>query len=368
MIKYKAYRFRLYPNEKQKEYFAKCFGAVRFIYNKMLEERICFYREYKDNEVELKTHKYKTYVDYKKEYEWLAEVDKWALANAQRNLDFAYTKFYKKKANFPKYKSKHKNIDTYTTNNTNHNFRIENKRIFIPKVGFVKVVQHRQISNEQIIKSYVISKNKANKYYVSIRVEYVEDEQPLKLNFNKAIGLDYSSPNFYVDSQNIKGDYPKFYYMAEERLRKESRKLSKCIKGSKNREKQRLKLAQQYEKISNCRKDWLEKLSSQIAKNYDIVCVETINMQAMSQRLHLAKSTLDNGWGMFVKMLEHKVKKVIKIDRLFPSSKMCPQCGTINKELTLKDRVWTCSCGAVLDRDYNAANNILNEGLRLLTV
>lgn len=367
MIKHKTYKFRLYPNEKQKEYFSKCFGCVRFLYNKMLAERKELYEKYKDNKEQLKAYKLKTITEYKKEFEWLKEVDKYALDNAEINLQNAYKNFFRnKKVGFPKFKSKHKDKDSYSTYNSNHNFRIENNYIFIPKIKFVRVVQHRQIPNNQHIKSYTILKTKADKYYVNILVEYEEKEQPTNFNLDTAIGLDYSSPYFYVDSQNIKGDYPKFYRNAEKRLKREQRKLSKCVLHSKNWEKQRLKLARKYEKVSNCRKDWLEKLSCRIAKDNDIVCIENLNMEAMSQCLTLGKNTFDNGWGMFVNMLERKVKKVIKIDKWFPSSKLCPKCGTINKDLTLKDRVWTCSCGAVLDRDYNAANNILTEGLRLL--
>lgn len=367
MKRNKSYKFRLYPNDKQKEYFAKCFGAVRFLYNKMLEERIVLYEKYKGNKEELKKHKLKTYTEYKHEYEWLYEVDSMALANAQLNLRYAYNNFFNNRSfGYPKFKSKRNGIDNYTTNNINDRLRIENKKLFVPRIGFVKVVQHREIPNNQIIKSYTITKTKSNKYYVSILIEWEEQEKPIDLNLNKAIGLDYSSTYFYIDSQGIKANYPKFYHMAEERLSKEQRKLSKCVSHSKNWEKQRLRLARQYEKVNNCRKDWLEKLSCQIAKDNDIVCIENLNMQAISQGLNLAKSTNDNAWGMFVTMLKRKVKKVVKIDKWFPSSKLCSKCGTVNKYLTLKDRVWICSCGNIIERDYNAANNILNEGLRLL--
>lgn len=366
MIKHKAYKFRLYPNEKQKEYFAKCFGCVRFLYNKMLAERIELYEKYKDDKEQLFSHKPKTYTEYKKEFQWLYEVDNFALANAQINLICTYNNFFKNKKGFPKFKSKRKDIDSYKTNNANKNFRIENKHLFVPKIGFVKVVQHREIPSNQLIKSYTISKTKTNKYFVSILVEWEEDDKPIELNLDRATGLDYSSPHFYIDSQNVKGDYPKFYRMAEERLGREQRKLSKCKKGSNNYEKQRLRLARAHGKVANCRRDWLHKLSCRIAKDNDIVCIENLNMQSMSKLLNLSKSTLDNGFGIFVRFLEQKVKKVVKIDRFFPSSKLCPKCGCINKNLTLKDRVWVCECGNLLDRDYNAANNILNEGLRLL--
>lgn len=369
MIKHKAYKFRLYPNEEQKEYFAKCFGAVRFLYNKMLEERIELYKKYKDDKEQLKLHKPKTYTEYKHEYEWLYEIDNSALANTKMNLESSYKNFFENRHyGFPKFKSKHRNRDSYITSNYNNTLRIEGKFVRVPKIGYVRFVQHRAIPDNQIIKSFTILKTKTNKYYVNILVEWEENEQPLELNVSKAIGLDYSSPYFYIDSQNIKADYPKFYRNAEEKLKREHRKLSKCVLHSKNWEKQRLRLAKQYEKITNCRKDWLEKLSREIANDYDIVCIENLNIQAISKSLYLAKNTLDNAWGMFVDMLEWKCKKVIKIDKWFPSSRLCPKCGCINKELTLKDRVWICACGNVIDRDFNAANNILNEGLRLLAV
>lgn len=367
MKKYKAYKFRLYPNEKQKEAFAKFFGAVRFLYNKMLAERIELYEKYKDDKEQLRAHKPKTYTEYKHEYEWLYEIDNNALSNAKIFLQKAYENFFKNKHyGFPKFKSKKRSKDAYTTCNFDNRLRIEGKYFRVPKIGFVRVVQHREIQPNEIIKTCIFSKTKTNKYYVTIRVEYEEDEKPIELDFSKAIGLDYSSKHFYIDSQNMKADYPKFYRNEEERIKREQRRLDKCVKGSNNREKKRLRLARLCEKVANRRRDWLVKLSSQIAKDYDIVCIENLDMRAMRKGLHLARSTADNSWGMFVKMLEQKVKKVVKIDRFFPSSKLCPKCGCINKELTLKDRVWICECGEVLDRDYNAANNILTEGLRLL--
>lgn len=366
MIKRKAYKFRLYPNEKQKEALANFFGAVRFLYNKMLAERIELYEKYNDDKEQLRAYKPKTYTDYKHEYEWLYEIDNNALANAQMNLQNAYNRFFKNKNGFPKFKSKHRGEDNYTTCNYKNRLRIEGKYLKLPKIGFIRIVQHRKIQNNEIIKSCTICKTKTNKYYVSILVEWEEDDKPVALDFSKAVGLDYSSPHFYIDSQNAKAEYPKFYRMAEERLKREQRKLSKCVKGSKNYEKQRLRLAKQHENVANRRKDWLEKLSHFVAQQYDIVCIESLNMKEISQSLNFGKSTSDNGWGMFIKMLEHKVKKLIKVDKWFPSSRLCPKCGCINKALTLKDRVWICECGAVHDRDYNAANNILKEGLRLL--
>lgn len=370
MIKHnKAYKFRLYPTVEQKIYFSKCFGSVRFIYNKMLANRKELYEIYKDDKEQLKLNKPERYTSYKKEFEWLYEIDNFALANAQMNLQSAYNNYFRSngKISFPNFKSKHNDIDSYTTNNCiRHNsidkIRIENKCIILPKVKAVKIKQHRQIPENQIIKSCTISRTKTNKYFVSILVEWFEEEKQIILDTQKAIGLDFSMSNFYVDSQNNKADYPKFYRQAQTKLAREKRKLSKCVKGSNNYKKQKIKVALVHEKIANQRKDFLEKLSRQIANANDIVCIESLNMKAMSQCLNFGKSVMDNGWGIFVNMLVHKVKQVIKIDKWFPSSKLCNECGII-KQITLKDRKWICECGAEIDRDFNAAKNILRAGL-----
>ena len=369
MLNNKSYKFRLYPNNKQIEYFANCFGCVRFLYNQMLNERISAYEQYKGNKEKLKSIKWKNYTSFKKDFEWLYNVDSLALANAQLNLQTAYNNFFrgKGKVGFPKFKSKHKDLDSYTTNNQNNNIRIENKHIKLPKIGLVRIKQHRQIPINQKIKSCTISRTKSGKYYISILVEWYSEDISLTLDTNKAIGLDYSSPHFYIDNQNASADYPKFYRNAEKQIARAQRQLSKCINGSNNYYKQKKKIAIISEHITNQRKDWLEKLSRKIANDYDIVCIESLNMKAMSEGLKLGKSTMDNGWGQFVCMLERKVKKVVKIDKWFPSSKLCPVCGCVNKNLTLKDRIWTCDCGNIINRDYNAANNILAEGLRILT-
>jgi len=205
------------------------------------------------------------------------------------------------------------------------------------------------------------------KYYVAILTEYEFTPPTLTLSKDKAIGLDYASDGFYVDNQNRKADYPKFYRTALNKLTREQRKLSNMKRGSSNYHKQKLKVAAVHEYTSNQRKDWLHKESTKLANEYDYICVEDINMRAMSQGLKLGKSTMDNGFGMFRDMLAYKVleqgKSLIKIDKWFPSSKLCRHCGTINSELKLSERTWECSCGAVLDRDENAAINILNAGL-----
>lgn len=366
----KAYSFRLYPNKEQEILLNKTFGCVRFVYNKMLGERKDIYELYKDDKEELKKHKLPTPAKYKFEFEWLKEVDSLALANAQMNLQTAYSNFFRdKKIGFPKFKSKHKDRNSYTTNNQGGNIRIENKKIKLPKLGFVRIKQHRDIPIAQIIKSCTISKTPTGKYYISILVEFEQYIQPK--DKNNVIGLDMDMKNLYTDSQGIRAEYPRFYRRALEKLAKEQRKLSKCVKGSNNRTKQRLKVAKLHEKVANCRKDFLHKKSRELVNNYNVIAIEDLNMKAMSQCLHLGKSVMDNGWGMFSSMLKYKLenegKYLIKVDKWYPSSKMCNECGEINHELQLSDREWTCkSCGSFLDRDYNAAKNIKDEGIRLV--
>lgn len=369
MIKHKAYKFRIYPNQEQQIYFAKAFGSVRFIYNKMLAERKELYELYKEDKEQLKAHKPKTYTEYKKENIWLYEVDSLALANAQINLQTAYSNFFrgKGKIGFPTFKSKRKDKDSYTTNNQGGNIRIENKHILLPKIKAVRIVQHREIPDNQTIKSVTVSRTPTNKYFATILTEWNEEEKLMVLDTNRAIGLDFSMPHFFVDSQNNEGGYPKYYSQTQDKLAREQKKLSNMKYGSNNYAKQKIKVAKIHEHIVNQRKDWLNKLSCQITKDNDIICLEDLNMKGMSQTLNFGKSVSDNGWGLFVNMLNYKAKCVIKVDKWYPSSKTCNHCGTKNVSLTLKERTWTCPiCGALIDRDYNASQNILDEGMRLL--
>ena len=360
----KAYKFRLYPNKEQEVLFAKTFGCVRFIYNQMLADKI---EHYKETKQKLNN----TPAQYKKEFEWLKEVDSLALANAQMNLQTAYGNFFRSpKVGFPKFKSKKRNKASYTTNNQKGTVSIIDGKLRLPKVGLVKMKQHRVIPSDQMIKSATISKTPSGKYYVSVLVEYEQYIPNIQLDKNKALGLDYASHSFYVDSQNREADYPRFYRAALDKLAKEQRRLSFMKYGSNNYYKQKIIVAKIHEHIANQRKDFVHKLSTKLANEYDYICVEDINMQGMAQSLKLGKSTNDNGFGMFRTILGYKLadrgKQLIKIDKWFPSSKMCRHCGVVNKDLTLADRVWICECGEVINRDENAAINIMNVGLNMV--
>jgi putative transposase len=370
----KAFRYRIYPIKEQEIFFAKTFGCVRFVYNKMLAERKAIYEEYKNDKEQLKKQKLPTPAKYKNEFEWLKEVDSLALANAQLNLNSAYRSFFtSKSAGFPKFKSRKNPVQSYTTNNQKGTIRlIDSKTIRLPKVGNVKIKLHRQIPKDAGIKSATISKTATGKYHISILVEYNADIKPVTPTVETTLGLDYSSVSLFVDSNGQNADYPRFYRQAELRLKQEQRRLSKMQKGSNNRNKQRIKVARLHEKVANQRKDFLHKLSRQITNAYDAIAIEDLNMRGMAQSLNLGKSTNDNGFGMLKNFLAYKLaeqgKPLITIDKWFPSSKMCHCCGNINKELALADRMWTCSCGIIHDRDINAAINIKNEGCRLLGI
>ena len=321
---FKAFKFRLYPNNDQEILFAKTFGCVRFIYNKMLAERKDIYERFKDNKEELKKQKYPTPAKYKSEFLWLKEVDSMALCNAQMNLQTAYNNFFRdKNVGFPKFKSKHKDKNSYTTNNVNNNIRIEGTKIKLPKLGFVNIKQHRKLSNNHTIRSCTISKSPSDKYFISILVEFKYEIQLIDINLNNVLGLDMDMKNFYTDSQGVRAEYPRFYRKMLDKLKREQKKLSKCKKGSNNRNKQKLKVAKLHQKIANQRKDFLHKTS----------------------------------------------RKLVRINKWFPSSKKCNECGEINQELKLSDREWICKeCGCLIDRDYNAAKNIRDEGIKLLIV
>lgn len=362
----KAYKFRIYPDAEQKILFAKTFGCVRFIYNKMLSDKIEHY-----NQTGEKLNN--TPAQYKTEFEWLKEVDSLALANAQMNLQKSYNNFFTnpKKFGFPKFKSKHRNRKSYTTNCVNGNISIENGCLKLPKIGLVKLKQHRKIPAGYKIKSATISQTPSGKYYVSVLCEYKDQVQQTEPH--QFIGLDFSMHELYKDSNGNEPAYPGYYRKAEKKLQKEQRKLSLMQKGSENRKKQRIRVARLHEKVANQRKDFLHRQSRQIANAYDCVCIENLDMQAMSQSLHFGKSVADNGWGMFTAFLQYKLeemgKKLVKVDRFFASSQICSCCGYKNSETKdLSVRKWTCpQCRTHHDRDINAAINIRNEGMRLVS-
>ena len=357
----RAYKFRIYPNKEQRIMFAKTFGCVRFIYNRMLADKIAYYKKTGQT---LQT----TPAQYKNEFEWLKEVDSLALSNAQLNLQSAYRNFFRKKrSGFPKFKSKKKSRKRYTTNNQHGSIRIENGKIKLPKIGYVKIVQHRPMMG--VIKSVTVEQTPTNKYFVSILVEY-ENQVP-EVELKKFIGLDYSMHDLYVTSEGDRANYPRYFRRHEKKLARLCRWHSRRKIGSKNRERMRLRVSLEYEKISNQRTDYLHKKTYHLAEDYDGVCIETLNMQAMSRLLRFWKSVSDNSFGKLREMLSYKLllrgKRLILVDKWYASSQLCSECGYRNRAVKdLKIRQWKCpSCGAEHDRDINAAINICEEGKKI---
>ena len=360
----KAYKYRIYPNKEQEEYFSKCFGCVRFIYNKMLNDKIEYYKE---NNKMLNN----TPAQYKKEFVWLKEVDSLALANAQMNLDKAYKNFFRDKSvGFPKFKSKKNNHHSYTTNNQKNTiYIVDNKYIKLPKLKtVVRIKLHRQIPKDGIIKSATVSKVPSGKYYVSVLVEQ-ELEQLPKNEF--AVGVDLGLTDFAITSDGVKYPNPRYLKKSLNKLAKEQRRLSKKKIGSKNRNKQRIKVAKLHEKISNQRKDFLHKISSELINENQVICLEDLHVKEIQQNKYLSQSVSDVGWYEFRRQLEYKAKwygrTISFIDKWYPSSQICSNCGKNTGKKTLDIREFDCPyCGKHHDRDINASINILHKGLRLL--
>ena len=364
----RGYKIRLFPTDDQIVLLNKTFGCVRFIYNAMLSDKIKHYEETGKRLNNCPSQ-------YKKDNTFLSEIDSFALCNAQINLNTAYRNFFKGTADFPKFKKKHKSKQSYTTNNreSHHNIRIEpNNYLRLPKVGLIKFKKHREFPKNAIIKSCTITKRPSGKFEASILYEWYVDE-PALVEVKSSLGLDYSSSHFYIDNNGNEANYPHFYRKSESKLALEQRKLSKMMRDSNNYKKQKQRVAKLQEHTANQRKDFLHKLSTEIANQYDLVCVEDLDLHAQAQSLNFGKAVGDNGFGMFRTFLEYKLsergKYFIKVDKFFASTKTCHCCGYKNNTLTLKDREWTCpNCNSHHDRDVNAAINIKNEGLRLLGV
>lgn len=366
----KSYKFRLYPNESQKQMIEKTFGCKRFVFNHFLVKSI------EDYENTRKSNSYnqnsKELTALKKKLTWLTEVDSWATQNALRDLDTAYQNFFRRvkqgqKPGFPKFKKKTNNQSYRTTNPNKFPLPVKDRKVRLPKIGWVRFKQDREILGRWL--SMTVSKTSSGKYFISINccdVPYQEHETTGSL-----VGIDLGIKDFAITSNGEKFENLKFLKKSEERLKLLQRRLSKKQKGSKNRDKARVKLAIRHEKIANQRTDFLQKLSTNLVKNHDLIVLESLKVKAMVRNHNLAKSIGDASWSNFVTMIAYKCewnrKAFIQIDIFFPSSQLCNHCGYKNPEVkNLEVREWTCPvCGMYHDRDINAAKNILDEGLRI---
>ena len=379
MERLKAYKFRIYPTEEQEIFFAKTFGCVRKVYNLMLNDRKKAYEEVKNDTSKKMT--FPTPAKYKKEFPFLKEVDSLALANAQLHLDKAYKNFFRDKSvGFPRFKSKKNPVQSYTTNNQNGTVAlIDSKFIKVPKLkSLVRIKLHRQPKG--MIKSATISRHASGKYYISLLCKEEINELP---KTNSAIGIDLGITDFAILSDGQKIDNHKFTSKMEKKLKREQRKLSRRallaknkgipLSEAKNYQKQKRKVARLHEKVMNQRTDFLNKLSTEIIKNHDIICIEDLNVKGMLRNHKLARSISDVSWSSFVAKLQYKAdwygREIIKVDTWFPSSQICSECGHKDGKKSLDIREWTCPiCHTHHDRDINASINILTEGLRIQTL
>lgn len=367
----RAYKYRIYPNKKQQELIQKTFGCVRFVYNYFLDLRI---NEYKNNNKSLSYYDTsKLLTQLKKDYEWLKEPDKDSLQKSLKDLDNAYQKFFKEHTGYPKFKSKKDRHKSYRTScvktSGGGNIMFFVKHIKLPKLGLVKI-RDKQIPQGRILNA-TISQEPNGHYYCSLCCTDVEIPQYQKTNKN--VGIDLGIVDFAIFSDGTKIENPRFYEKSEKKLAKLQRELSRKTIGSSNWEKARLKVAKLQKHISNQRTDFLHKLTTNIIKEYDVIAIEDLDVTSMKKTDNKTrnKHISDVSWSEFRRQLTYKSqwygRKLSVVDRYYPSSQICHVCGYRNGKKSEDIRKWTCPhCNSELDRDVNAAINILNEGLRLL--
>lgn len=384
VLKFSAIKLRLDGTEQQNNYFLQAIGCVRFTYNFYLGEKQQVYKE---------TGETLKYTEFKKSFNklkdhpvfsWLKTPDKFALENAMMDVDTAFKNFFEGKSGYPVFKKKHSSKQSYTTNMTNNNIKLNAKErwVQLPKAGKVRIKMDKKQRKHLLenglsgcIKSATVSRHSSGSFYVSLKIEEIVAIHPAlsinDVNNDEIVGGDLGLTHFLILSDGTKIENPRYYRANLVKLAKMQRRLSKMKRGSQNYKKQQQKIAKLHLHIKNLRFDFLHKISRKLVNENQVIILEDLNVKGMIRNPKLSKSIQDVGWGYFKQFVQYKAnwegKRVILIDRFFPSSKLCSGCKEKKTFLSLNEREWVCpSCGAKHDRDENAATNIKNEGIRLL--